>query len=258
MRRLNWDGRSLAALPAMGLAPGAGSGIVGAFDASGAITTTIVETAGDGGKGKGGGKRKRRGYTMSPAALAQRHTAAWKTGERAATAFGQALPPCKRSLCPMTEESGEKGNCSVKRHVEASGGAVERCAVRLVTDDDVRARLVKAIREGDLDGLAELQATLLAAMHGLGTQELAEVIREGLMIESEVFKDGEPVGTMQRTNPRAEPLLKLLDMLGATAAQQSITPKAVGERKRDEGIGGVLEMYKRRAAIASARAGSDS
>jgi len=207
----------------------------------------------DGHVGKRKGKRKRRGYTMSPAALAQRRTAAWKTGERAATPMAQALPPCKRSLCPMHDDE-LKGNCDVKRHAEARGTALERCPVRLVVDQDVREKLVKAIEAGDLTGLAEMQGTLLAAMHGLGRQELAELLQEGLMVQDEVFRDGESAGVIRKTNPRAEPLLKLLDMLGATAAQQAITPKAAGERKRDEGLGSMLDLYKRRAALAGAKA----
>lgn len=215
-----------------------------------------MERDGDAGKSGVGGGRKRRGYTMSPAALAQRHTAAWKTGERAATARGQAIPPCTKRHCPMSDEA-EKGNCSIKREVARLGGALERCPLQAEINPEVRRRYAEAIEKGELSGLSEHVALLLAGMDQLARSELAETLREGLMIESEVFKDGAPVGLVQRTNPRAEPLLKLLAMLGAEASQQSITPKSAGERKRDEGIGGVLDLYKRRAALAGARAGGE-
>ncbi len=38
--------------------------------------------------------------------------------------------------------------------------------------------------------------------------------------------------------------MKLIEIQGHTAHQQAITPKAAGERKRDEGIGGMFDALK--------------
>lgn len=189
---------------------------------------------------------------MSAAARAQRRAAAWKTGQYAATAVAQAFPPCKRSTCPMTEN--EKGNCAIKRQVEADGSALAACPVALVYAPDVRERYVAAIESGEARGLAELAGTALAAMQQLAGQELAKVQTEGLAVEAEIFgPDGDALRQL-RANPRAEPLLKLLDMLGYSATHQAITPRATAERKADEGIGSIADFLQRRRQLAAAAA----
>lgn len=195
-----------------------------------------------------GGKRPRRKYTLSPAALAQRRAAAWKTGEHATTALRQAVPPCSRKHCPMSGD--DLHNCSVKRQVEASGSALDVCPVRLVADPVTRDRYLTAIRDGKVEGLAELTATTLAGMAHLATSELAKIQDEGLAIPFTVYgPDGSPMDGV-KPNPRATPTLQLLDMLGMTASQQAITPKSQGERKRDEGLTGLAELLVRRRQLA--------
>lgn len=152
----------------------------------------------------------------------------------------------------MSEESGQKGQCGMKKALEADGHVVERCPVRLVVDEDVRRKVVAAIQKGESDGMAELTGTLLAGMHMLSAQELGKLLEEGMSVTYDVASpDGESFLSMTKTNPRAEPTLKLLDMVGATAAQQSITPKSKGEQKRDEGMGELAELLTRRAALAA-------
>lgn len=151
----------------------------------------------------------------------------------------------------MSEESGEKGNCSLKRQADSKGNEIVRCPLPLVVDESVRQKVVAAIQKGESSALAELTGTLLAGMHMLSAQELQKLLDEGFSIPFTVMSpDGEPID-MVKTNPRAEPTLKLLDMVGATAAQQSITPKSRGEQKRDEGLGELAELLTRRAALAS-------
>lgn len=186
-----------------------------------------------------------------PAAAAQSRGAAWKTGEHAATALAQAFHPCKRSICPMTDPA-EKGNCSVKREADSRGLGVDRCPLPLVVNAELRETYVKAIRTGEFEGLSEFVGTLLAGMGETAAQELGRVMTEGLSVEFDIFGPDGATATGVKANPRAEPLLKMLEMLGATASQQAITPKAAGERKRDEGVGGLLEIYKRRSALAGA------
>lgn len=190
---------------------------------------------------------------MSAAARAQRRAAAWKTGQYAATAVAQAFPPCKRSTCPMTDPN-EKANCAIKRQVESDGSALAACPVALVYSPDVRERYVAAIENGEARGLAELAGTALAAMQQLAGQELAKVQTEGLAVEAEIFgPDGDTLRQL-RANPRAEPLLKLLDMLGFSATHQAITPRATAERKADEGIGSIADFLQRRRQLAAAAA----
>lgn len=188
---------------------------------------------------------------MSAAALDQRRAAAWKTGERSRSLLTRSVPPCKPTLCPL-DDPAERGCCAIKRAMNDQEKSLEVCPVHLVVNEATRAKISAAIQSGNTAEVSDLVATLMAGMHHLSERELAQLIDEGLRIESDVYKDGEYVGSVARVNPRAEPLIKLLEMVGATAAQQAITPKAAGERKRDEGIGNLLDVAKRRNAIASA------
>lgn len=151
----------------------------------------------------------------------------------------------------MTSDD-EKGNCSVKHAAAERGQALSACPVSLVVNPEVREKLLRAIRDRDIEGLAELSATGLAGLHGVFERGLGEVVHDGLSIPFEVFGPGEQTVTGVKVNPAVEPLLKLGEMLGFTAAQQAITPKAAGETKRDEGIGGMLDEFRRRSQIAAA------
>lgn len=120
----------------------------------------------------------------------------------------------------------------------------------LAVSDEARERFREAIVSGDLEDLAALPAALLAGMQQLGERELAQLLDEGLVTQIEIpVEDG---GSVFRPteNPRAKNLLKLLEMLGATAAQQSITPKSQGERKRDVSVSEHLDWMQRVAAEA--------
>ena len=193
---------------------------------------------------------KRRTYTMSPVAKAQRRAAAWKHGQRAATVLTQTVPPCKKSLCPLTDET-ERGRCLIKRNMDEQGKPLEICPVQLSVNPDTRQAFMAAMDTGDLTGLREITATLFAGMTNLSQDELAKVMRDGLAIDFDVYnKDGDVVGSGKKVNPAIEPLLKILEMLGVTAPQQAITPKSAGEKTRDGGIGATLDFYARRAALA--------
>ena len=70
------------------------------------------------------------------------------------------------------------------------------------------------------------------------------MLSEGLVVTTPVVgrnAEGELEVVAERPmeNPRAANTLLLLRQLGHTASDQSITPKASGERKRDEGLGGL-------------------
>lgn len=195
------------------------------------------------------GRGQKGKYTLSPAALAQRRSAAWKHGRDATTALRQVVPPCSAKHCPMAAED-ELHNCSLRRQVVAQGGDLEVCPVHLTLNRDVRERYLAAIRDGKLDGLAELSATALAGMTQLAQRELGQLQTEGLAIPFATFGPEGEAADGVKVNPRAAPTLQLLEMLGHTAAQQAITPKSQGERRRDEGLTGLAELLVRRRQLA--------
>jgi hypothetical protein len=195
------------------------------------------------------GEKKRR-YTMSPKARAQRRVAARKHGLSASTPLRQVLPACNRRQCPLRDPSGDSAYpCGVKKAADEQGMVIESCPLPPVVNPDIKAAYLQAIAKGDPSAIAGIAATSLAAQTELAFSELQSLKKEGFSIERPILGDeGEIVGTVSTTNPRAFPVLKLLDQLGHTAGQQAITPKASGERQRDEGIGGFLE-----AAVAMRR-----
>ncbi|HEX7186516.1 MAG TPA: hypothetical protein VF756_32140 [Thermoanaerobaculia bacterium] len=185
-------------------------------------------------KEKGG---RPKGKPLSAKERAQRRAAAVKTGEYATTALGQALPPCKPSVCP----NDGTGTCDVKQAVESRGAGLSACLVSLGHQDVMQAYL-SAIQTGDLKGLAELTATSLGGQLALAHSELAALLREGLVVNVPIVGrnaegDLEVVAERPIENPRAANTFQLLRHLGHTAADQAITPKATGERERDYGLG---------------------
>jgi|GEM_PF-1244254 len=187
-----------------------------------------------------GSRRSRGGRPRGPCSakeLAQRRAAPVKTGEHAQTALGQALPPCKPRTCP----NDGTGTCDVKKAVEARGGALSACLVALGGGRELDAYL-NALRTGDVKGLEELTATSLAAQAVLGQSELAILLGEGFVTEQPLVgrtEDGgtEIIGYRPVENPRAANTLRLLQQIGHTAADQVLTPKSRGEKRRDEGLG---------------------
>jgi len=182
-----------------------------------------------------GGRPK--GKPLSAKERAQRRAAAVKTGEHATTALGQALPPCKPSVCP----NDGTGTCNVKRAVESRGAGLSACLVSLGHQDTMEKYLA-AIERGDLTGLAELAATSMAGQLALAHGELSTLMNEGLVVQVPIVgrnADGdlEVVAERPVENPRAANTFQLLRQLGHTAADQTITPRSSGERERDQGLG---------------------
>lgn len=189
---------------------------------------------------------------MSPAAIDQRRAAPWKTGERARSLLTQTVHPCKPNLCPLTDPE-HRGNCSIKRAMAEQEKNLEACPVALVVNEETRNKIKMAIDGGGLEGVNDLTANILAGMHQLGVNELAKLQRDGFSIERPIVgkdSDGnaEIIGYVPSVNPGAEPTLKLLDMLGATAAAASITNKSRGEKAAAESIDDLARMLAGRAA----------
>ncbi len=179
-------------------------------------------------------KPRRRGRPKGPCnprELAQRRTAAWKHGGRAATALRRTVPPCRPDLCPLEDDAYP---CSLKQTLDDEGRVLEVCVVRLVVDSDIQQAYLKAM-DGDHDELRALAAQLVAAQTQLAGEQLSGLLKDGFALEQELFSgEGEKLGVRKVVNPAAAPTLKLLEMVGMTATQQVLTPKSRGESSRDE------------------------
>lgn len=129
----------------------------------------------------------------------------------------------------------------MKEAVEKRGGGLAACLMRLGEAESVEG-FRKAILKGDTSALSQLAALSLAGYSRLEQDEIEKLLLEGLTTERPIIigrdADGLPeMGSMPIENPRAAPLLKISELLGRTASQQVITPKARGEKAADEGIG---------------------
>jgi hypothetical protein len=146
-----------------------------------------------------------------------------------------------------------KGNCPVKQQADLDGKALGACPVLIVRDPDRIARYQRAIETGDPTLLAEFAATNLAMLSSLTESELEVLGLEGFTKPQAILgPEGEIIGERPIVNPRAEPVLKALALLGHTAQEQLLTPKSRGEDERDRGLGALSKELGRRAAIAAA------
>ncbi len=185
------------------------------------------------------GKRKRgrpKGKPLSDAELAQRRTAAWKTGEHAQSSLGP-LAPCKKGSCPLEYP------CDTKRARDEKGIATERCAPRMAVDPALHQAFLRARVDGNTDALAPIHALLLSQMTELASGELERLSVEGgfSIVESFYTKDGDLVEKTVE-NPRGRGALKLLEMIGATADQQQVTPKSRNEGDRDKSAASLFDF----------------
>jgi hypothetical protein len=185
-------------------------------------------------------KRGRPKGPLNKKELAQRQSAAVKTGEHSRRLLGAALPPCKTAVCPEEAQGGQGYPCDVKKGVEARGGGLAVCLVHL-GQADVAARFRDAIVEGRTERLAELRSLSLAAYQALEHGELEKLLAEGLTIDRPIvgFDEAGPkvLDHIVVANPRAENLIRVSKLLGNTADDQVITPKSRGEKAANDGVG---------------------
>jgi hypothetical protein len=191
--------------------------------------------------GKKPGRPK--GKPLSEKERAQRRAAPLKTGEYAASALAQALPPCKPAVCPVDGPAAPPGSgypCEIKKTIEARGGGLSACLLALGEEGTIR-KFTDAIIRGDTAGIAELAATSLAGKSRLEQDGLAALLTQGLVVEEPIIGKGpdgpEIIGSRLKEHPAAAIVLKLGEHLGRTATDQVVTPKARGEKARDEGLG---------------------
>ncbi len=155
-------------------------------------------------------KPKKRRYTLTRKALAQRRRAALKTGEHAEL-------PVNRLAGRISRE-------------ETPGSPAVQVDAELV-------KLFEQALDGDPKTLRELTAGQMAALVSPFHAELAQLQEEVLAQEVPILDpDGEPLEdengeVICRTisNPRAEPVLKLAQLLGLSAEQLRLTPKSRSE-----------------------------
>lgn len=187
---------------------------------------------------------------MSPAAKAQRRTAALRTGEHAATPTRRTLPACRKATCP-----GQCFPCSLRSDAASRGLALEVCPVALVADSARRDAYLKALADNDRSAIRPLVASKLGLLDQLAEKELDKLADEGLVSEQELFGgDGEAL-VRKVENPRAKPLFAVLGLLGVDAREQLATPKAASEAKKDEAIGSAASLLDR---LISFRAGGQT
>jgi hypothetical protein len=209
---------------------------------------------------------------LSARETAQRRGAAWRHGGRAETAIGQTVHPCKPSCCPLETDMSAAGSptseaariasaqgataypCAIRQAADAADRGLDACPVELVANPTYERALRSAL-DGDVDALKDHTARALSAMFGLEAKELGKLVSEGFTVDEERWSpEGDVIGTVRRVNPRAAPVLELARMLGHTAADQAITPKATAERDRDRGLASLTDTLQRRAALRAAAA----
>lgn len=207
---------------------------------------------------------------LSERELAQRRGANWRHGQRAQTAIAQSVHPCKQACCPLETDMTAAGSpttpaakmasaqgdshfpCSIRAAADAADRGLDACPVELVANPAYEQAIRRAL-DGDVDALKDHTSRALSAMFGLEAQELGKLVREGFVVDEErLSPDGDLIGTVKRANPRAAPVLELARMLGHTATDQALTPKANAESARDRGLASLTDTLQRRAALRAA------
>jgi len=185
-----------------------------------------------------------RSYTVTPAVLAQRRSAAVKTGEHAQRPIGQLGIPCKRSRCPLEgKREGGFDTCPIRLLAEEADDAPpEFCPVALLRTPQVS--VFQAALDGEVEALKEVQARLFARLAFVTEQGLEAIEREGIV--SRVYVEG--VGDVYRVHPAATALPAFLRLLGVDAKEWRLTPAS-----QPPGDGGtsdaldyqMLELYEK-------------
>lgn len=120
------------------------------------------------------------------------------------------------------------------------------------------AGFAEALEQGRPEVLNPTMAEALETLAAIARKNSAALLAEGLAVDSVVMgAEGPmtyPVGAIgtdgrdlsgvvvveRKTNPLAGPTFKALEMIGATAQDQALTPKSSGEKRRDDSIGGIF------------------
>ncbi len=203
---------------------------------------------------------EKRPYTMSPAAQAQRRSAAqlstgpkteegkkavsrnaWRTGEHSAAnkfwrdqnVFHKSGKPCK-STCPKHPDNNPEHPCTLV--VDGLTQAGQDCLdkeVYLKTFD----ALMDSMHTGAADHVHGIMAVQLADALTLLSQLRECISEDGVMLkEPQTNKEGDFIGNKYFPNPIIEQYGKMLKALGLNLSEALATPKAIRttDLKEDE------------------------
>lgn len=186
--------------------------------------------------------RVRRTYTMTPAALAQRHAASslstgprtpegkaassmngWKHGLHTRKRILSMGKPCK-STCPQYP-------CSLVDDGATQPG--QQCLDKEYMLHTITA-LSNALNNGDLTDLKQVVTLQLGGSLQVIEELNASILEYGVYMKSEkVDKGGKVIGYEIKPNPSLLPLANLLKAVGVTLPDFMVTPAAL-ERKKDD------------------------
>lgn len=194
---------------------------------------------------------KRRPYTLTPAALAQRKAAAstlakaeamkgnknaWKTGEHAQGLIRQIFRPCK-STCPQYP-------CSIVSEGETEPG--EACLDKAQFVRSIQA-VESALKDGKIDDFKAIAAVQIAGGIEVIQRLIADILEDGTVVKSEKWdKEGVVLGYELKNHPALPFLAKLMESMNMTPQDMMITPKALSKQEtEDEGFKGLADVLSR-------------
>jgi hypothetical protein len=182
---------------------------------------------------------KRRPYTLTPAALAQRKAAAstpakaeamkgnknaWKTGEHAQGLIRQIFRPCK-STCPQYP-------CSIVSEGETEPG--EACLDKAQFVRSIQA-VESALKDGKLDDFKAIAAVQIAGGIEVIQRLIADILEDGTVVKSEKWdKEGTVLGYELKNHPALPFLAKLMEAMNMTPQDMMATPLIIKKQKTEE------------------------
>ena len=210
--------------------------------------------------------RVKRSYTMTPAALAQRHNASqhstgpitpegkaassmngWKHGQYAKKRLLSLGKPC-RTTCLQYP-------CSLIDDGATQPG--QQCLDKEYMLHTINA-LSKALTDGDLSDLKNIITLQLGSTLQVIDELQASILEYGAYMKSEkIGKDGEVIGYEIKPNPSLLPLSNLLKAAGVTLPDFMVTPAAIERSKTDkETAATIADIFKSAgSALAQAKKG---
>ncbi len=206
---------------------------------------------------------KKRPYTLSPNALAQRRAAAekstgpvtpegkasssknaWKHGLHARTRILNLGKPCK-STCPQYP-------CTLVDDGATQPG--QQCLDKEYMLSCVEA-VSRAVSSGDLSGLKDVVSLQLGQSLQVIDELQASILEYGVYMKDEKMnKAGVVIGYALKPNPSLLPLSNLLKAVGVTLPDFMITPAALEKKKDDENTRKTIADFFQGASNALAQA----
>ena len=194
-------------------------------------------------------KIKRRPYTLTPDALAQRkkaakspnkskgmegNTNAYKTGEHCEGFIRQVFRPCL-STC-------EKYPCAIVKEGETEPGEV--CLDKVNFIKTLQA-VQSALKDNKLEDLKDLAALRIAGGFEVVQRLISEVLEDGATLYSEKYdKEGKLLMRELKNHPVLPFLAKLMEVLNLTPQDMMITPliirKQKTEAKKAQSLAGII------------------